>query len=70
MKLGVAYNHQSDWGSFGMNFGYEVHNYFNAVSTYEFYDDVDSQLGANDQSDIGVDGYFIGIQYGRAFRWF
>ena len=62
MKLGVAGNYQSNWGLFGISAGYEVRNYFNAVSTYEFYDDVDSQLGANDQSDIGLDGFFLRVQ--------
>lgn len=61
LKLGVGYENDSDYGLFGMRCGYEVRNYFNAVSTYEQYDDVDSQLGANDQSDIGIDGFFIAL---------
>ena len=32
-----------------------------SVSTYEFYDDVDNQLGAIDQTDIGIDGLFLSI---------
>ena len=67
MKLGVGYENPSDWGLFSIRFGYEVHNYFNAISTYEQYDDVDSQIGANDQSDIGIDGLYLAIHGEWAF---
>jgi hypothetical protein len=67
MKLGVGYDNLSNWGLFSFRCGYEVHNYFNAISTYEQYDDVDSQLGANDQSDIGINGFFLTISAKWAF---
>ncbi|MFC1835152.1 Lpg1974 family pore-forming outer membrane protein [Thermodesulfobacteriota bacterium] len=66
-KLGVDCGYQADWGSVGLYGGYEVHNYFSAVSYYEFYDDVDAQIGANDQSDIGIDGFFLGCKMGCRF---
>lgn len=67
MRLGLGYEGRHDWGLFSVRLGYEVRNYFNSISTYEQYDDVDAQVGANDQSDIGINGFFLAIKGRLAF---
>ena len=66
-RLGTGYEYAGSWGGLKVYFGWEVQNYFNAVSYYQTYDDVQDAAGANDQSDIGLDGFFLGFTFSYNF---
>ncbi len=60
MLAGVEYSHQLNNGALvGAQFGYEWQNWFNMVSAQHYTDDVDSQLGNTDTTDLGFDGFFL-----------
>jgi DNA-binding protein H-NS len=60
MLAGVEYSRQLNNGALvGAKFGYEWQNWYNMVSTQHYTDDVDSQLGNTDTTDLGFDGFFL-----------
>jgi hypothetical protein len=60
MRAGIGYVYRLNSGyRFGFKAGYEWQNWFNAVTTMRFVDDVDGQLASRDTTDIGVDGFFL-----------
>lgn len=60
MRAGIGYAYKLNSGyRFGFKAGYEWQNWFNAVTTMRFTDDVDDQIAARDTTDLGLDGFFF-----------